>query len=372
MRIKSKRSVIVILLLVTALLVVAAAKIRHDRSEKLDNLPIADTAPWALHSVNVEQKDLYRTFTTLAKLIASQQIDIRSQVAGIVDSMGPREGVKVDKGQLLAKINVDELIENRAGLEAQVNAAKADVSRTLDEYQRQLALKKDGLTSDTLVEAHRTAWVNAKEKVNALQRQVSALNIRINYGDVKVPVSAVIAERSAEPGDAIQLGSLLYKLNVDSAARLKVTLPQEVLAQVHPSTQVILSYGQLTQTIPLNRIFPGLDEHALGIAEADLAMLPFGLPSGSRVSAKVILEQAKQSLVLPHRAIVTTAAGKNWCFKVVHKDQGNILKKVQIDILLTGEKFYAVQGNISINDRVIIAHRSVLLRLKDNDPVIVE
>ncbi len=370
MLLKSKRLWGMIVVLV--FLVITAINIRQEREEMLADLPSADKSPWALHTTKVQQKNIYRTFTTLAELVASQQIDIRSQTAGTILMMGPREGVSVNAQQIIAKIDVSELIENKAALIAQVNAAKADVARALDEYQRQLVLKKEGLTSDTLLEARRTAWVGAKEKVNALLRQISALEIRISYGEVKAPVPAVISSRNAEPGDSVQPGSLLYRLNVDAAARLKVTLPQEVLAQVHPSTTVILTYGQLTQTVKLDRIFPELNRYALGTAEADLAKLPFNLPSGSRVSAQVVLEEAKNSLSLPHNAIVSTSTGQNWCFKVVTKAGKSYLKKVPVDILLTGTKDYAVTGDINVGDHVVIAHRSVLLRLKDNDLVVVE
>ncbi len=67
--------------------------------------------------------------------------------------------------------------------------------------------------------------------------------MRIGYGEVKAPVQAVVAARLAEPGDAVQPGTPLYRLNVDSAARLRVTLPQEVLSQVQPGTPVILHHG---------------------------------------------------------------------------------------------------------------------------------
>jgi RND family efflux transporter MFP subunit len=371
MFLKSKRNTVITVAAII-LLVVGGISIRKERAEKLADLAVADSEPWALHTAKVQQKDLYRSFTTLAELVASQQIDIRAQVSGTVLMMGPREGVSVNKNQIIAKIDVSGLIETRAALEAQKNAAVADVSRALDEYQRQLALKKEGLTSETLIEARRTAWVAATENVNALSRQIAALSIRIDYGEVKVPVPAVIALRSAEPGDAVQPGSLIYKLNVDAAARLKVTLPQEILAQVHPSTPVILTYGKLIKTIQLDRIFPALDRHALGTAEADLAQLPFNLASGSRVAAKVVLDQVNQAITLPHNAVVSTTGGKDWCFKVVKKANKTFLQKVRIDIILTGEKEYAVKGNLSVNDQVIVAHRSVLLRLKHNDPVVVE
>jgi len=204
--------------------------------------------------------------------------------------------------------------------------------------------------------------------VNSLRRQISALEVRIGYGEVKAPVNAVVAARLAEPGDAVQPGTPLYRLNVDSSARLRVTLPQEVLSQVQPGTPVILRHGDQRQTITLNRIFPALDARALGSAEADLESLPFGLPSGARLSSVVVLASAQDVLTVPHRALVRTGTGKSWLFKVV---EGR-LHKVVVRPLLEGDRRVAVAGGLQPGDAVVVAHRSVLLQLRDGDPVHVE
>ncbi len=366
-RLKSALVSLLILLLILAAIAVGL-KIRRERAHELAAMPPPEPAPWALHVASVEKGDLIRGFPTLAELNASQEITLRAQIAGTVLEMGPREGIEVEPGQRLARIDVRELLENRASLEAQLAAARAEVQRTLDDYRRQQELKKKGLTSDEALQSKRTAWVAAREKVNSLRRQISALEVRIGYGEVKAPVKAVVAARLAEPGDAVQPGTPLYRLNVDSAARLRVTLPQEVLSQVQPGTPVILHHGDRQQAIALNRIFPALDARALGSAEADLESLPFGLPSGARLSSVVVLASAKGVLTVPHRALVRTGTGKSWLFKVA---EGR-LHKVAVQLMLEGDRRVAVKADLQPGDRVVVAHRSVLLQLRDGDPVVVE
>ncbi|HHH12668.1 MAG TPA: efflux RND transporter periplasmic adaptor subunit [Thiolapillus brandeum] len=357
-----------LVLLVLLAAVVAGVKIRQKRAVQLAGMPPPEAAPWALHVATVERGSLYRAFPTLAELTASQEITLRAQVAGTILEMGPREGVAVKPGQRLARIDVRELLEKRAGLEAQLAAARAEVERTRDEYHRQQELKKKRLTSDEALQARRTAWVAAKEKVNNLQRQISALQVRIGYGEVKAPVAAVIAARLAEPGDAVQPGTPLYRLSVDSAARMKVTLPQEILSRIHPGTEVVLRHGGRQQRVKLSRIFPALDARALGTAEADLERLPFGLPSGARIPAEVILQSVDDARKVPLESLVRTGSGRTWLFKV---EEGR-LRKVAVQVLLEGDRQAAVKGNLQAGTKVVVAHRSVLLQLSDGDPVVVE
>ncbi len=364
------RKVLLTLLVILVLLAAVAAgiKIRHKRAAQLAQMPPPEPAPWALHVAPVARGSLQRTFPTLAELSASQQITLRAQVAGTILEMGPREGVAVKPGQRLARIDVRELLEQKASLEAQLAAARAEVERARDEYRRHQKLKEKGLTSDEALQARRTAWVAAKEKVRSLQRQISALEVRIGYGEVQAPVAAVIAARLAEPGDAAQPGTPLYRLSVDSAARLKVTLPQEILSQIHPGTRVILRHGDKQLSVTLDRIFPALDARALGSAEADLEGLPFGLPSGARIPAEVVLASVENALEVPLEALVRTGRGQAWLFQV--KDER--LHKVPVTVLLEGDRLAAVRGDLDPGAPVVVAHRSVLLQLADGDPVVTE
>ena len=173
-RLKTLLTGALVLLLILAAIAVGL-KIRRERAQELAAMPPPEPAPWALHVASVEKGDLIRGFPTLAELNASQEITLRAQISGTVLEMGPREGIQVEPGQRLARIDVRELLENRASLEAQLAAARAEVQRTLDDYRRQQELKKKGLTSDEALQSKRTAWVAAREKVNSLRRQISAL-----------------------------------------------------------------------------------------------------------------------------------------------------------------------------------------------------
>lgn len=386
----SKRLTTVLIIIFTAALAVGAVLLRKHRTSQVESLEKIELAPWALHTAEVEKDSLSREFLALATLSGSTEITISSQVSGEIEDMGPREGIKVKKGDLLATISVSELLEQRAALEAQLQAAKADLSRTRDEFKRQQQLIKKHLTSQELYESKKTASLAAQKQVNNLQRQIAAKNVRIGYGKIYSPADALVASRLSEPGDIAMPGKKLYVLTIDSASRLQVKLPQQVLEQVHPGTDVVLSYGSLQQKVRLSRIFPALDSHALGTAEADLDTMPFGLPSGARIPARVILESVDNALIIPHQAIVETQLASSdshkqkqgFVFKVIDGDSpepvnnpGSVkkLKRINVTIDLNAHRALAVSSNeLHEDDRLVIAHESVLLQLQNNDPVIID
>ena len=349
-------------------LALGAVLLRKHRMEAVAGLAAVGEIPWALHTVEVVKGNLSRGFPALATLTGSTDITISSQLSGLIEAMGPREGVKVQQGEVLAHIATDDLQHQREGLAAQREAALADRKRTHDEYERQLQLKKKGLTTDELVEAKYTAGIAADNQVASLDKQLAAMDVRIGYGTVYAPRDAIVAARLMETGDVAQPGKPLYRLTVDSAARLRVRLPQQVLEQVRPGTEVELESGSRKMTVALSRIFPALDSHALGAAEADLPAMPFDLPSGARIPARVLLETVEDTISIPHRALVRTG-DQGFLFKVETGADGVVrLKRVTVRIVLDANKGLAVAGDLKAGDQVVVAHQSVLMQLRDGDP----
>ncbi len=367
---KRKRYTTVVILLIVVALAAGAVLIRKHRAAAVQALPGVPAAPWALHSITVQRGPLSNEFLALAKVIGVTEITVSSQISGTIDVMGPREGARVSTGDLLARISVQELQEQRAALQAQLISAEADVTRTRDEFERQKKLLAGHLTSKELFESKKTAALSAQQKVRSLQREIAALQVRIGYGTVYAPADAVVAKRLAEPGDNAQSGTALYQLTVDSAARLQVTLPQQIVEQVHVGTSIVLDYASRQLRVQVSRIFPALDSRALGTVEADIAHMPFGLASGSRIPARVVLQSVDNVLAVPHQAILQRGR-QGTVFKVTHGEAGNILHRIEVSVGLVSRSAVEVSSaQLHAGDQLVVAHESILLQLRDGEPVI--
>lgn len=356
------------ILLIVLALSLGAVLLRKHRMAAVADLAAVGDIPWALHTAKVVKGSLSRGFPALATLTGSTDITISSQLSGLIEAMGPREGIKVQQDDVLARISMADLQHQREGLAAQHEAAVADQKRTHDEYARQLQLKAKSLTTEELVESKFTAEIAAGKHVANLEKQLAAMDVRIGYGTVVAPRDAIVAARLVEVGDMAQPGKPLYRLTVDSAARLRVSLPQQILEQVKPGTEVVLEHGSQTLVVKLSRIFPALDAHALGAAEADLLSMPFALPSGARIPGRVLLETAEDVTSVPHRALVRTG-DHGFLFKVDGRDDGKtVIQRVPVSIVLDAHEGLAVEGDLRPGDQVVVAHQSVLMQLQDGDP----
>lgn len=371
---KKKISTYLITLLIVLLLIIGGFVLHKKRLAQVKKVSVESIAPWALHVASVSASAVNTGFPALAKISSSEQITIMAQISGTVVATGPREGVLVHKGELLAKLDTSELDNKIRALQAQLLSARAQSKRAADELTREKRLLENGGTSASAVEARRTAAVSTSQQVKALEHEISSLKVRMGYGTITAPAAGVIARRIVEVGDVALPGHPLYTMTTTSGALVRVELPQAILQQVHPGTTMILDYGTKQLPVTVSRVFPTVDVRALGHVEADLSALPFDLPSGSRVACRIILQQVKDALQVPYTSLLCGADGQQCTlFKVSDQDKQSILRKVAVQIRLRGHNGVAVstnpQGELRTGDKVVVAHRSVLLQLKDGDPV---
>ena len=329
-------------------------------------------APWALHVVKLRKGTVSEGFPALATLSTQDEISIKPQISGVISAIGPRAGRKVKKGALLARIDTTEIENNLAALTASLNSAKAKLKLEKIELARTRRLVKKGYATPEQKDQKVAAVQQGRGLVDQLKAQIAAAKTRIAYGSIYAPVSGSIIVRNQTKGDLAAPGKEIYRLNAAGGARVKVSVPQEVLAHVHPGGLVFLTYGDKQQTIKLTRISPSLDSLSMGTAEADLSQIPFGLPSGARVQARAVLDSKKEVLIAPLATLAIAADDQSAIvFKVGARGKNGLakLQKLEVKLISRGAEGVAISGDLQAGDELVSAHQSVLLRLRDGEQV---
>ena len=359
-----------IFLLIIVLLVGSGFVLHRKRAARLANVPQETVAPWALHVATVSELPVDSGFPALARVSTREEVTIMARISGRILEMGPREGVRVTKDSLLVRIDTREIADKISSLSAQLIAARAETTRTRDELAREQKLFMDGGSSKSAVESRRTASVAADQKVKSLEHEISSLKVQQGYGVIDSPADGIIASRLAEPGDMAVPGRPLYKITSSEGALVQVELPQSILHEVRPGTPMLLYHNNQEVNVPINRVFPTVDARALGFVEADLASIPFDLPSGSRVACRVILQQTRETVRIPYGSLLC-GGDKTQCqvARVLQQKEKHIIDMVPVTVQLRGHEGIAITGELQTGDQVVVAHESVLLQLGNGDPV---
>ena len=362
-------------MVVLALIGYGAFVLHGKRLEALQRTPAMNEYPWALRSATVERQDLTVGFPVLARMESRSEVTISPQISGVIQQLGPREGQAVKKGWLLARIDTLELENSLAALKASLAGAKADADYQAKELKRQKALLKKGFAAQDLVDRLSAQLDASRQRVKQLRGQIEALKTRLAYGTILSPVDGVIAARLQEVGDLASPGRPLYRITAEGGVKISVSVPQHVLEKLQPGSKIVLTQDDRQQTVRITRIFPDLDALSLGTVEADVDKMPFRLPSGARIPGRVIMAEYPGSLVVPLAAVAFSPDDRRGVvFKLQRKDgeNGYVLKRVPVRIAARGHEGVGVKGDLQPGDKVVTAKESILLSLRDNDPVVPE
>lgn len=353
-------------------LVGAGFFLRQQRIAERQAVPAPVAHPWALYTVKVRKGDVSQGFPALAMLSSSDEISIRPQISGVIEVIGPREGNAINKGALLAVIDTTQLRKQLAALQASLAAAMAGEKLQRLELARTQKLVGKGFASlekrDRLVAALEAAAGKRKQ----LKAQIAELRTRISYGQIVSPVDGRLVARNQVVGDLAAPGREIYRINVRSGAKVRIVVPQDILADLHVGSRVILTYAGKSKDVWLTRLNPALDALSMGIAEADLDKAPFALPSGARVPARVITRSHADVLILPLSAVARSGDDRQGlAFKVVRDGKDGLGHLLKTPVMITAHGFegLAVTGDLKPGDEVVSAQEGQLLRLQDKQSV---
>jgi len=220
-------------------------------------------AALAVRASIVTNRVFERRFTVQGTLEAKRFANVAARVAGNLDAIWVDEGDRVEAGKTpLFQIDpvglsnawtiaVQERDVARAGLQvAQATAARvrAEVRKVALDFSRYARLHKDGKVSDNEYETAETLHEQAKAGIAVAEAQVELATRQVaqaeaglaiarkNLDDslILAPISGVISQRQAEPGEQMAIGRTVLVIVDPSLIEAGAFLPAQYYPDVTP------------------------------------------------------------------------------------------------------------------------------------------
>ena len=142
--------------------------------------------------------------------IEAAEIRLSFQVPGKIDKLLVDEGMSVKKGDILARLDKEELAKIRQQGLAAFEEAKAVFLLSEKEYKRMQNLFNDNVISVQDRDVAQNKFDIAKAKLEAAQHTLDLADIRLRYADLISPVDGFVITKSAEAGEVMQIGSTVF------------------------------------------------------------------------------------------------------------------------------------------------------------------
>jgi membrane fusion protein (multidrug efflux system) len=293
---------------------------------------------------------LDNAFTTTGTLLPNEEVELRSEVTGRVTQLGFQEGTAVSVGQVLVRINDDDL-------QAQLRKAEASLELASDAEGRQKQLLAvSGISQETLD-------ATVAQRIG-MQAEVDNLRALIAKTTIKAPFSGVIGLRSISEGGYVAPSTLIANLKQTDPMKLDFTVPERYGRQMKPGTRVgfTLEGDTMDYAAEVYAVEPSVDLSTRSIKVRARCKNPGGrLIPGAFARVDVKLETIADALTIPAEALIPDIQGQK-----VMVMKGGKAQSVRVDIGIRTENAVQLLNNVQPGDTVIT---SALLAVKDGMPV---
>jgi len=140
------------------------------------------------------------------RLEAVERVDIRSRVAGAVQSVHFREGALVRQGDLLLTIDPAPYAADVARAEAQVAAAQAREAYAQSDLARAQRLWDEHAISQRDFDERANAQREAGANLRAAQANLQSTRLSLGYTQVRAPVSGRVGRLEVTVGNLVSAG----------------------------------------------------------------------------------------------------------------------------------------------------------------------
>ena len=281
---------------------------------------------------------------------ANEQVEIRSEISGIVEGIYFKEGSNVSKGQLLFKVNDIEL---RAQL-AQAKTKQGLASE--NERRAKLLLQKEAISQEE--------YDVARADYKLAQSQIQLIQAQIAKTSVKAPFSGKIGLRSISPGTYITPSLLVAKLVNINQLKITFSIPEKYANQVKPNSNLSFTVAGSTEkySAKIYAIEPEVQIETRTLQVRAIAENKNGkLYPGTFANVELPLDIVKDAIVIPTEAIIPVQDGK----KVFISNKGKA-KEVMVETTTRTDASILVLSGLKVGDTLLT---SGVMSLKEEAPV---
>jgi len=357
-----------------------------ERAADADGVPVA--------VVPVVRGEMDAGFDRAGVFRPYQEINLYAKVSGYVKRINVDIGDRVKKGQLLAVLEVPELVAEMEHSKAAVSRSQADLKRAGDELERAksayevvhlaygrlaaVAKSQPGIVAQQELDASQGQDREAEEGVSAAESAVVSAQQQLvvdraelqkdqsmlDYAQIIAPFDGVVTQRFADTGAMVAAGTSSEKqalpvleLAQNDVLRLEIPVPESVVPSIRDGDSVQVHVGAM------NRDFDGkvvrfsrqLDESTRTmITEIDVPNANLTLVPGMYAEVKIRLQHRQNVLCVPIVAIMR-GEGKPWVLAV---DATNHLEKREIALGVEDARRAEVLSGLREGEFVVAANQA--------------
>ena len=163
-----------------------------------------DTKPRSNYdTVAVRRGQIINTVTATGTVDPIVQVEVGTQVSGIIDHIYVDYNSVVKKGQVIAELDRSTLQAELESSTAELKSNKTEYEYQTKNYNRTKGLHEKGLVSDTEFETAEYNYMKAQSAYEKSQADMFKVRQNLDYATITSPIDGIVIGREVEEGQTV-------------------------------------------------------------------------------------------------------------------------------------------------------------------------
>jgi RND family efflux transporter MFP subunit len=294
------------------------------------------------------------------KIQSSKSIDIQSRGSSYVEQIFVNVGDKVEKNQLLVKLNSEDIASKRTQLLAQLEEVNASLENTERDYERYKNLREKNSVSEKELESIKLKFKSVQSQKAAVESQLKGIESELKYFNIKSPFDGIITSKHLQEGDLANPQMPILQMEVNNAFEFHFSVSEREISA--------LRKGQLS-TVEISNDHQKIDAQISEISSSSLnsggqyiikAKLlnndNIDLFSGQQGEIQLVTDKLDQGVFVPESALIRRGGLQG--LYVVSAEQKAMLRWVKVGA--NNGKHIEILSGIQTDESIITSSDSKL------------
>jgi RND family efflux transporter MFP subunit len=313
----------------------------------------------AIKTYTVTEVATGQTRKFAGQVYATDSSTLSFHVSGTVKEMRVNQGDRVEKDQVLAVVDKQPYLLDVQSADAELQKARANLTRARDEFERLETLYKMGCIAKTRLERVETERDTAESQLDFATSKLNLAKRDLRLTELRAPYSGTISRKQIDAFVEVRTGQSVYDIEAAGALEVRFDIPETIISRISlgmpvtvkfPTTEASILRARITEigsTAGTANAFP---------VKAGLNDPPSEIRSGMTTESTILLkEEGTESGYLVPLSAIAPGDKPRQGYVFIYDAQTQTVKKTPIKGKGATDNFVHVIEGIKAGNIVAVA-----------------
>jgi RND family efflux transporter MFP subunit len=191
--------------------------------------------------VTVEKHEAGSPVTLTGRIEAKDEVALGFRISGRLLENTAKLGDRVKPGQVIARLEPQNELNQLRSAEANLAAAQAQLTQAQNHFERQDTLLQQGWTTRAIWDQAKKALQTAQAQVDSAEAQLKAAHDLVSFTQLEADAPGVVTEVGPRAGTVVQAGQMIVRLARQDGRDAVFDVSAQLIRSAPPDPQIEVS-----------------------------------------------------------------------------------------------------------------------------------